>query len=378
MAYPSVDELQKTLTKDVFHYAKDSKKAAGRALGTLVEIIAFYTFKSWNIDPYISIETAIPEYMNEDITHNVEFSIHPAHKREKIVFKADSLPITSKKLCEKLDIDTFSPTNIKNNQLLSKNLIVRNACNIYKTKNGFVNAYLREEKNREYKIIVSHLHNHPFAIIECKRVGIEEGMRKGPQTIEKAKQGAYVARTISSLQKIRLNDGSVGGIIQLPNGKFKIDDYNTILNEIIMSNEQEYLENFVLTIGVVSNHGNWFTSDNHNKELKVLAQSYDWLLFLTDVGLSEFIGDLIQKPKAKYQPIRDAFLNSYSGTKGKNQFTKVKMNLKADIALQDYFSENRKKIQSWYNIITPKNKKINVLKKEIDILVKKDWGQLIK
>lgn len=43
MAYPSVDHLQKVLTKKVFHYAKDSKKAAGRALGTLVEIITIIT-----------------------------------------------------------------------------------------------------------------------------------------------------------------------------------------------------------------------------------------------------------------------------------------------------------------------------------------------
>ena len=31
MSYPSVDQLQKILTEKVFHYAKDSKKAAGRA-----------------------------------------------------------------------------------------------------------------------------------------------------------------------------------------------------------------------------------------------------------------------------------------------------------------------------------------------------------
>lgn len=42
MSYLSIDQLQKILTEQVFHYAKDSKKAAGRALGTLVEIIAFY------------------------------------------------------------------------------------------------------------------------------------------------------------------------------------------------------------------------------------------------------------------------------------------------------------------------------------------------
>jgi hypothetical protein len=42
MAYESVDQLQKVLAVKVFHYAKDAKKAAGRALGTLVEIITFY------------------------------------------------------------------------------------------------------------------------------------------------------------------------------------------------------------------------------------------------------------------------------------------------------------------------------------------------
>jgi len=47
MSYQSVDQLQKVLTQKVFHYAKDAKKAAGRALGTLVEIITFYALKSW-------------------------------------------------------------------------------------------------------------------------------------------------------------------------------------------------------------------------------------------------------------------------------------------------------------------------------------------
>ena len=49
-------------------------------------------------------------------------------------------------------------------------------------------------------------------MFECKRVGIEEGMTKGPQTIEKAKQGAYVARMASSLQKIRSESGEMQGI----------------------------------------------------------------------------------------------------------------------------------------------------------------------
>ena len=87
---------------------------------------------------------------------------------------------------------------------------------------------------------------------------------------------------------------------------------------------------------------------------------------------------MIQKPKTKYKPISEAFRNSYSGTKGKNQFTKVKIDLKADLALQDYFSKNSKKIQSWFNVITPNKKGINVLRKEIETLVGKDWERILK
>ncbi|GEM_PF-5863407 len=103
MSYPSVDLLQKVLTQKVFHYAKDSKKAAGRALGTLVEIITFYA------------------------------------------------------------------------------------------------------------------------------------------------------------------------LIQKRDGSFRFDDYYKLIAEIIASNNPELLSRFIMTVGVVSNHGNWFTTENHNKELKVLA-----------------------------------------------------------------------------------------------------------
>ena len=60
MAYPSVDHLQNLLAKEVFHYAKDAKKAAGRSLGTLVEIIAFYCLKSWGFEHNTAIERPLP------------------------------------------------------------------------------------------------------------------------------------------------------------------------------------------------------------------------------------------------------------------------------------------------------------------------------
>ena len=78
MSYPSVEKLQQTLAKDVFHYAKDKKKAAGRALGTLVALITHYTPRAWQFRDNIVIERPLPEFANPDITQNVEFTLHPS------------------------------------------------------------------------------------------------------------------------------------------------------------------------------------------------------------------------------------------------------------------------------------------------------------
>ena len=95
-------------------------------------------------------------------------------------------------------------------------------------------------------------------------------------------------------------------------------------------NDLDLLKCFILTVGIVSNHGNWFTSENHNKELKVLAQSYNWLLFLTDEGLSEFADHLLLNPKRRREPAQKAFIKSYGKDKSGNSFTKVKILLSAD------------------------------------------------
>jgi hypothetical protein len=205
-----------------------------------------------------------------------------------------------------------------------------------------------------------------------------KGLKKGPQTIEKAKQGAYVAKTISALQKIRLNDGKIGGIIQLAGGDLYSGDYAAMLEEVIASDRKDLLQNFVLTVGVVSNHGNWFTSSNHNKELKVLAQSYDWLLFLTDAGLAEFVNDLLLTPAKRFIAVRKAFLASYTGKKSGNRFTKVQMALDAHIALQGYFLSNLTRIESWYNVIAPKAKSLTSLRRVIETLAKKKWEEILK
>ena len=220
-------------------------------------------------------------------------------------------------------------------------------------------------------------HRSPYAMFECKRVGVEEGTKKGPQTIEKAKQGAYVARTVSALQKIRTFSGELHAVIPKPDGSLYTKPYEQMIAEVIASSSPDLLRDFILTVGVVSKHGNWFTSQNPNKELLVLAQSYDWLLFLTDEGLSEFINDVLISPSRELAPARRAFLKSYKANKKKNQFTKVQIHISADHALQAYFQRNIARIESWFNVISPARFKIAVLKNQITQLANKNWGRVL-
>jgi hypothetical protein len=377
MSFESVDALQRALTRDVFHYAKDTKKAAGRALGTLVEIITFYLMKSWGFEKHTVIERKLPEYANPDITHNVEFSLHPSEEITTVEIKKNSLPLSSKKMSKLISSPDWMTKEMKSTQLLSSDELLRNACVLYEDKSRIVVAYLGKGTRNSYRLCVNSLIPHSFAILECKRVGVEEGVKKGPQTIEKAKQGAYVARTVSSLQKIRMNDGSVYGILHLDTGELRHEPYDFFLQTIVKSNDSSLLCDFTLSVGVVSNHGNWFTFDDHNKELKVLAQSYDWLLFLTDVGLSSFVETLLLKPQKQYKAIRDAFIQSYTGKKSSNRFTKVRIALAADLALQEYFQQNLSHIESWFNIISPMGRSITELKKELHMLASKNWKEIL-
>jgi len=378
MTYESVDQLQKALTENVFHYAKDSKKAAGRALGTIVEVITFYLLKTWKLNNSISIEKRIPEYGNPDITHNVEYSLHPILSECKIQIPNDRSSITANKMLkaldESMDLTSFEKTN---NNLLSKDGILRNACTIAVSNNSYLVASITRKTDE--KIIVSIVEQSikPFAIFECKRVGVEEGIKKGPQTIEKAKQGAYVARTVSSLQKVRISSGELYGIIYKDSNIIYSEPYHELLAKVVESDDAELLQRFILTVGVVSNHGNWFTSEDHNKELKVLAQSYDWLIFLTDSGITEFVEDLIINPTTEYEDVKKAFLASYAPDKKKNQFTKVQMNINADEALLKYFTGNQGHIESGFNIISPSSGSIHQLKEVIKTLKLKPWEEIL-
>ena len=378
MSYESVDALQQALTKEVFHYAKDAKKAAGRALGTLVEIINFYLLKAWGYENHIAIERRIPEYANPELTHNVEFTLHPTEKIATFQLKETDLPFTAAKIRKQVKTIDWKKEGMKSTQLLSKTGLLRNSCVVYEYNNQLIIAYLGDKYELGWNVSVEKLRSHPFAMFECKRVGVEEGIKKGPQTIEKAKQGAYVARVVSSLQKLRMSDGTIYGVFHLASGELRYEPYERFLKAVVNSEEPDLLRHFILTVGMVSNHTNWFASDDRNKELKILAQSYDWLLFLTDIGLAKFVEELLLKPDQKYKEVKEAFENSYTGAKGKNRFTKVQMAIKADKAIQEYFRENLADIESWFNVISPAKMTIRELKNELKSLSSKNWRKILK
>jgi hypothetical protein len=377
MPYESIDKLQNLLGEKVFHYTKDKKKAAGRALGTLVEIITFYFLKAWELEGSLAIEKRLYEYGSSEISHNVEYSLHPLLGTHSLTSVSDGSSITANKVCKELSF-SWDNYNLKNNNILDKHDVLRNACTILENENSYVIGNLKASNSQEHEITLSHLHKKPYAVFECKRVGVEEGMKKGPQTIEKAKQGAYVARTASALQKIRTDKGEAYGVIYREDNTPYIKPYNDLLEEIIYTGDGRLLQKFILTVGVVSNHGNWFTAQNQNKELKVLSSAYDWLLFLTDAGLATFIEELLLSPSSSYKGVQKAFQVSYSATKKRNVFTKVRMDREAHFLLTHYFQEHLPRIEGWFNVITPENRSLHILREELITLQQKNWASILK
>ena len=363
MQHDEIEGMQDRLARDVFGHTHSPRKAAGRALGTLVEIVTYYLLRSWNLRESISIEMPLKEYANQEITHNVEYVLHGIEGKYSVTMPSmsGSEPITVgaiKKTMQKthgIDIG-----EARSGALLSKSMI-RNSCHLNKGENTrWVANY-----DRGGRVTVSMQRPRPYMIVECKRVGQDAHHGKGPQAIEKAKQGSYVARAASSLQKIRDPKGNDMGIIYDDNNDYTVAPYDGMLQDIIYS-EHPIPHGFVLTVGVVSNHGNWFTSESQNKEMKVLTRSYDWLLFLTDHGLTDFVDDVVLS--GKYKDTKVAFLKSYAKEKTHNQFTKTRMNLQAHRELESYFSDNMDSVEKWFSVIAPPGRNLKDLRSQIDAL----------
>ena len=224
MPLKSVDALQTLLADTVFTYAKDRKKAAGRALGTFVELIAFYALRAWDFRNHVVIERPVPEFGNSSLVHNVEFALHPVVEERFVRVERLSLPLTAAKL--KKHVSFMSDTSVRTTQILGTDGVKRNACVLTEDTTGLLVANVDAFNDSYCDLTVCRLLPNSFAIFECKRVGVEDGMRKGPQTIEKAKQGAYVARTVSALQKVRLRNSRFQGVLERQDGTFPTRSYH--------------------------------------------------------------------------------------------------------------------------------------------------------
>lgn len=368
MGYPSIDTLQKVLGETVFGHTKDSKKAAGRALGTFVELITYYWFRSHGFGDDLSIERFLPEYGNNEIKHKVEFLFYPVVS--KINFLPDfKCPYTASKIAQTIGLPDRFTINKACGGLLSGRGILKNSFIVGEYEDEIAVADLCENGG----VSVRTMKTQPYAMVECKRVGVEEGQKKGPQTIEKAKQGAYVAARVSSKQRVWDEFGKCY-LVSFDGDRPKITPYNEFIDSL-SEIPTELLGGFTLSIGIVSNHGNWFTSENMNKELKVLASNYDWLLFLIDNGLVSFINDLIIHPSEKYLSVREAFQLSYGENKGKeNIFTKSRIDVVAHHAIMEYMLENRNIVDKWFNIISPERDDIKELFTQLQTLKSKMGG----
>lgn len=370
----SVDALQAALAEEVFSHTRDARKAAGRALGTLVEVITYYLLKSWGLEEHTAIERRLPEFGEPGITHNVEFSLHPSSVAGEAKFSAGELPITAKKILKTMKAGDFEEDKVKSNQLISTKLILRNSCVIYEDELAIFVARLADSRDSIISVKVDRLLLKPFAILECKRVGVEEGLGRGPQTIEKAKQGAYVARALSSIQRVKMSDGSDFGLLIRGERDIKLEPYDEFISSIVASKDRELLKDFVLTVGVVSNHGNWFSSQKTNKELVILSKSYDWLLFLTDEGLAAFLEGLLFSPKKKFESVKKTFVDSYAINSKQNAITKVKIDMKADKAINEFISESN--AENWFNVISPSGRTLSDLKHALKTLASKRWEEI--
>ena len=108
-----------------------------------------------------------------------------------------------------------------------------------------------------------------------------------------------------------------------------------------------------------------------------MAGAYDWLIFLTDQGLLEFVQNLILQPGEENRAIGDAFARSYSGKKGGNRFTKVRMDHSADMALRRYFRANLSQIETWFNVISPVRAEITEFRQLLGLLASKNWEDIL-
>lgn len=372
----SVDEVQRELEKSIFVERRDAFKATGRALGTIQEIIVYFLFEVYNIGERLFLEYPLPEYGRPDIVHNVEFSIHPLVSIEPIEYsgrvnKNIQFPKELKKnFKEQIKKIKTSVTLIEKNREFDRETRIINPCfirniNEWTYDKIFKAGYVEDTSG----LFITNL-SKPISFIECKRVGLETGTTTGPQTIEKAKQAAYLALRCSKLQKIITSD-DILGFLDLKD-RFICRPYEELWSEILDKKDVELLNGVVRSIIFLSNHINWYLNDIEKKDLHILKQSYDWTIWIEDKALAEFVKIFILPEGI----IRNVFYKNYvQRSKGGTFFTKNRLDNEVYRILYSYFRRNKEEIaRNWLTVLSPEEKTfidlINEIKNILEIYEK--------
>jgi hypothetical protein len=93
----------------------------------------------------------------------------------------------------------------------------------------------------------------------------QPSIRRRSRAVQLVCQG----RVVAGAQAKRRNHGwlyQMGRWNVWEDGTYRFGDYYELMAEVIASSDRELLHKFILTVGVVSNHGNWFTAENHSSK----------------------------------------------------------------------------------------------------------------
>lgn len=159
------------MAQGIFSHTGDAKKAAGRALGTLIELITFYMLRDWGLETDMAIEIGLPEYGNAKVTHNVEFTLHPTMDLGSVELASipgkNAVPVRHV-LAELRKSGRINPDFMerKSTQIRDSKGILRHAIRLGECSTGQrVVAYFIGNENT-FRISMHDL--HPYAMFECK------------------------------------------------------------------------------------------------------------------------------------------------------------------------------------------------------------------
>lgn len=286
------------------------QKTAGRRLGMILEIMTFLFFQSEGLGPSMRKGNQLPSFAI-DATHETDFSFHPILQTTSVEFSDSEnqnrlgshrrpVPSTTFPIVDQLNyLDSNSSIRTMKDKII-RNLTV-NPLAVISVQDGERKdsgdplgqkicssiISLSSTTGSVCNASISRLANSAFAKVECKRVGIELTADSAPQTIEKAKQGAYAADHASSYQSILSRTGEKFGVVL--GEEIEIGPYQDLRRQIINGELPSMLEGFCSTVFFFSEPSNWQTSDGiWKKDLEVLSSSFDWVIYLTDEAFIHF------------------------------------------------------------------------------------------